>query len=71
MHFRENNKIGYERLEGNYLSLLGQYLCHKKYIDNGLPLSFVIFIFLLVIFLLQQLTSYCDHHPMIDSQQAI
>jgi hypothetical protein len=35
-----------------------------------IPLSFVVFIFLLVIFLLQQLPSYCDHHPMIDSQEA-
>jgi hypothetical protein len=53
-------KLDMKGYKENTLSLFGQYLCHKKYIANGLPLSFVIFIFLLVIFLLQQLPSSND-----------
>ncbi len=41
MHFLDKTKTKNGRLEGNYLSILGQYFCHKKYVTNFLPSSFV------------------------------
>jgi hypothetical protein len=50
MHFFNKIKTKNESLEGSYLLVLRQYVCHKKYITTLLFSSFVVVAFLLATF---------------------
>jgi hypothetical protein len=68
MHFFNKIKTKNERLEGSYLLVLRQYLCHKKYITTLLLSSFVVVAFLLATFCMW-LPSYFNYRLMINLQQ--